>query len=148
MFGEVGGLNLSIHFTFSKPFKMFQTIIALLKETLGFAGQIAENKGLKIPLRESEIRQRANNNAERLKRKGYVAEESFKWIETVKSLSYFLRPLQSKHAKNQVRDLVGSQADILKIHIEERQVGKRTGNWLVIEYMRDDYKREYLIEAK
>lgn len=126
---------------------MFQ-IFKIISEFLGFSKQIATNKGLKIPLKESEIRQRAENNAARLKRKGFIAEQSAKWINTVKYYSPWLRPLQSKHAKNQVRDLVSSGADILKVSIDERTFGKRFGNWLIIEYMRDDYKREYIIESK
>lgn len=127
---------------------MIQAILAIIKSALGLSSAIVANKSIKLPLQESEIRQRAENNAARLKRKGFIAEASAKWIATVKYLNPWLRLGQSIHAKNQVRDLIASKADILKIDIQDRTMGKRTGNWLVIEYMRDDYKREYLIEAK
>lgn len=115
-------------------------IVELLTEFFGFVGQIAENKGAKIPLTEDEIRQRSKNRAERLQDKGYAK----KWIAIVKFYSDSLRPAKSLHAKNQLMDLIKSDADILSIDIQVRE-GKR---WLVIMYMRDDYKREYLIEAK
>lgn len=123
---------------------MFQLIFTAINNLLIFAGAITVNKGKKIDLTAEERKQRAHNNANRLERK----ESAIKWLAIVKFYGFALRPLQSYHAKNHVQELVASEADILWIDIQKRTIGKRTGNWLIIEYMRDDYKREYLIEAK
>lgn len=115
-------------------------IIALLKEIFGFGNQIAKNKGARIPLTENEIRQRSERRA-----LGIVQSvEEEKWISAVKFYNKQLKPSKSLHAKNQIRDLIRQGADIVSIDIQERE-GK---NWLVIMYMREDYKREYLIDVK
>lgn len=114
--------------------------VAFLKELLGLSAQIAANKGKKMALTEDEIRARSKR-----REIGIVQSvEEDKWISAVKFYNKQLKPSKSLHAKNQIRDLIRQGADIVSIDIQERE-GK---NWLVIMYMREDYKREYLIDVK
>lgn len=116
--------------------KSFLAFIAMLQELAGATKQIAENKGKKIALTEDEIRQRSRNNTYRLKNKGEAAP----WLALIKFYNKQLEPRWQLHAKNQIRDLVKSGADIISIELQE--------DWLVITYMRDTYKRDYFVKAK
>lgn len=116
--------------------KTLLAFLAALQEAFGATKQIAENKGKKIALTEDEIRQRSQNKFHRLSNKAEAAP----WIAMIKFYNRQLEPRWQLHAKNQIRDLVKSGADILSIELQE--------DWLVITYMRDDYKRDYFVRAK
>lgn len=116
--------------------KSVLAFLAMLQELAGATKQIAENKGKKIDLTEEEIRQRSKNKFHRLSNKG----EAEPWIALIKFYNKQLEPRWQLHAKNQIKDLVKSGADILSIELQE--------DWLVITYMRDTYKRDYFVKAK
>lgn len=129
----------------TKPnFELMLEIFAAIKELFRFSAQLAENKGKKMSLTEDEIRQRSRNNFHRLKNKG----DAVPWVHLIKFYNKQLTPRWQLHAKNQIRDLVKSGADILNIELSNMAHEGRDGNWLIITYMRDTYKREYFIEAK